>query len=417
MSGTEMQDSSPKTVSPGDREDTLLIIDDERPICDLIADVAEGYGYRAHSATSYDEARAVLETGNPNLIFVDLMLPEVDGIEIVRHIGAANCDAKIVMMSGVNHKILASAIRVAVNQGLNVLGYLTKPFSVREVRGLLDTGRRQNVMPSAEELEEGIKAEDLCLFYQPKVQLGPQQAMSVAGAEALLRWKHPEYGLITPDRIIPVAEANDLMGGLTDFVVKAAISQLHSWKNQDIDVVVSINMPPDLLTDRSLPDRLADQMADAQLDPGQLCLEMTENASITDYVDAAEILTRFRLKGFGLSLDDFGTGHSSLVQLHQMPFSELKIDRSFITEIETNTDAQIIVRAIVDLARNLELTVCAEGVETASCLRYLRNIGCHLVQGYYFGRPTPADAFAELVRRWYKGAERQDANRTGEILC
>ena len=412
-----MQDSSVTSQPRAISGDQLLIIDDERPICDLIADVAEAYGYRAFTATSYDEAQAVLDNARPNLIFVDLMLPDVDGIEIVRHIAEGKCDAKIVMMSGVNHKILASAIRVAVNQGLNVLGYLTKPFSVREVRTLLDTGRRQDVLPNAEELSAAIEAEELCLFYQPKVQLGLQQMMSVTGAEALLRWKHPDAGLITPDRIIPVAEANDLMGPLTDFVVKTAIKQLVVWKNEGIDVVVSVNMPPNLLTDRSLPDRLAGMMADAQLDPSQLCLEMTENVPIGDYIDAAEILTRFRLKGFGLSLDDFGTGHSSLIQLHQMPFSELKIDRSFITEIETNPDAQIIVRAIVDLARNLELTVCAEGVETAGSLRYLRNIGCHQVQGYYFGRPTPAEAFAELVRRWYKGSERQEQNRAGDILC
>ena len=114
-------------------------------------------------------------------------------------------------------------------------------------------------------------------------------------------------------------------------------------------------------------------------------------------------------------MDDFGTGHSSLIQLHQMPFSELKIDRTFITEIESNPDAQIIVRAIVDLARNLGLTVCAEGVETADSLRYLRNIGCDQVQGYYFGRPMPSEAFAELVRRWYKGAERQEQRSFGDL--
>jgi len=395
----------------------LLIIDDEHPICDLIADVAEAYSYNAYTATSYAEAQAILETVSPNLIFIDLMLPDVDGVEIVRNIGAGRCDAKIVLMSGVNHKILASAIRVAVNQGLNVLGYLTKPFSVREVRDLLDTGRRQEVMPSAEALTSALERDELTLYYQPKVQLGPQQSMAVTGAEALVRWKHPDYGLIMPDRILPIAEANDLMGRLTDCVIRSAIGQLKTWKNEGLDTVVSINIPPNLLTDRALPDRLADMMAEAQLDPGLLCLEMTENASIGDYVDAAEILTRFRLKGFGLSLDDFGTGHSSLIQLHQMPFSELKIDRSFITEIETNHDAQIIVRAIVDLARNLELTVCAEGVETAGSLRYLRNIGCHLVQGYYFGRATTPEAFAELVRRWYKGSERQENQRVGDILC
>jgi EAL domain-containing protein (putative c-di-GMP-specific phosphodiesterase class I) len=411
-----MQDSSAHKSPDSGPRDQLLVIDDERPICDLIADVAETYGYHAFSATSYDEARSVLDTACPSLIFVDLMLPDVDGIEIVRHIAAGKCDAKIVMMSGVNHKVLASAIRVAINHGLNVLGYLTKPFSVREIRALLDIGRRQSVMPTPQELAKAIDADKLCLFYQPKVHLGPQQMMRVTGAEALLRWKHPEYGLITPDRIIPVAEANSLMRPLTDFVIRTAIAQLQEWKSKGIDLVVSINMPPDLLTDRGLPDLLAAQMAEAQLDPGHLCLEMTENAPISNYVDAAEILTRFRLKGFGLSLDDFGTGHSSLVQLHRMPFSELKIDRSFVTELEINQDAQIIVRAIVDLGRNLELSVCAEGVETAGALRFLRNIGCPLVQGYYFGRPTPADAFFELVQRWYKGAERQDQDRSGEVL-
>ncbi|OGT82778.1 MAG: hypothetical protein A3H91_08980 [Gammaproteobacteria bacterium RIFCSPLOWO2_02_FULL_61_13] len=222
----------------------------------------------------------------------------------------------------------------------------------------------------------------------------------VIGVEALVRWQHPERGLIPPVEFLGVIESAGLMGALTRRVFLAAVADQQVWHRDGLDLMMAVNFSPELFTDLDLPDIMSRHVAEANGDIAKVKIEITETGTMRDVARSMEILTRLRLKGFALSMDDFGTGSSSLVQLYRLPFNELKIDRSFVSDFEQNPEAETIVSITIDLARNLGLRVCAEGVETESAYRRLCDLGCHLAQGYFISKPMPAAAVPDWVRKW-----------------
>ncbi|HVC53914.1 MAG TPA: EAL domain-containing protein [Stellaceae bacterium] len=239
----------------------------------------------------------------------------------------------------------------------------------------------------ADDLGRALVGDELFLVYQPKVSLGSGRW---SGAEALLRWRHPERGLVPPNLFIPVAEESGLMRKLTERVIAMALDRWAEWHTAGRDIAVAINLSAkDIETD--LPDRFERACAAKSVVAERITFELTETAT-HDVTDLLDIATRLRLKGPRLSIDDFGTGYSSVVQLHRLPFSELKIDRLFVAELEASAEARTIVRAIVDLAHALNLTTVAEGVERDGEHRFLAEIGCDEAQGFLFSRPVEAAA-------------------------
>jgi len=199
-----------------------------------------------------------------------------------------------------------------------------------------------------------------------------------------------------PDAFLPVAEAGGLMIRLTDYVVDMALRRMKLWQASGYDIPVAVNLPAEFFDDRDLPDRLASLAREHAIQPNRVTLEVTESSAMADVTQAMEVFTRLRLKGFELAIDDFGSGYSSLSQLHRMPFSELKIDKEFVQDLATSRDSQSIVRSLVWLARGLELKICAEGVEDLRTVEFLRNLGCERAQGYYFSKALPSQ---ELIAR------------------
>jgi EAL domain-containing protein (putative c-di-GMP-specific phosphodiesterase class I) len=228
----------------------------------------------------------------------------------------------------------------------------------------------------------------LRVHYQPKVCI-TNRAWSVTGIEALLRWDHPDYGLIYPEHFIGIAERNGLIAGLTDFVLQAVVEQISEWNRIGLNLNLCVNLSPTLVTDDDFPDRMLDFLRQRNVSPSQLTIDITETAALADPEPTFEIPTRLREKQFGLSLDDFGTGYSSLTQLYKLPFSEIKIDRSFGMELGHSEKVRTIVRAMIDLGHSLNFSVCCEGVESASALAFLQQAGCDSAQGYYIARPMP----------------------------
>ena len=208
------------------------------------------------------------------------------------------------------------------------------------------------------------------------------------------------HELNPPDQFVSFAEANGLIIPLTDFVINAAVTQAARWHADGHELSVAINMSPMLLDDLSMPTRLADIAEAAGLDPSFIMIEVTKNAVMRNTISATEILTRFRLNNFGLSIDDFGTGHSSLVELYRMPFSELKIDRAFVGKMQESEEARVIVRSLVNLAHDLGLTVCAEGAEEPDTITMLRELGCDHVQGYAIAKPLFAEEIVGFIRNY-----------------
>ena len=384
----------------------LLLVDDDEDVRQMIGDVADELGFAVITTGNAHDFLSAYGDFDPTLVLLDLVMADVDGVELLRTLSKRRCAAKVMVMSGLNAKVLKTAERLGTTHGLQMIGALPKPVELDTLEVMLRSAWRQGGEVTEAALAEAIKSGALTVHYQPKVRLQPDGSLPIEGAEALVRWEHPTLGLLPPGSFIPLAEETGLIKPLTDLVVRTVAERLSAWRDAGLDLSVAVNLAPQLLDDVGLPDRLVRQLQDYGLDGDCLVLEITESAAMGDGPNIIEVLTRFRLKNIGLSLDDFGTGYSSLVELYRMPFSELKVDRSFVADIDDSEEARIIVRSIVDLGRNLGLSICAEGVETERGLRHLRSIGCDKVQGYLISKPLPAAQLFDFVRRWSGGVDR-----------
>jgi diguanylate cyclase (GGDEF)-like protein len=245
-------------------------------------------------------------------------------------------------------------------------------------------------------LRSALQRNELILHYQPKLDL---RTGEVVGAEALVRWDSPELGRVSPGEFIPLAEQTSLIKPLTAWVMEEALRQLVAWEKAGIHTHVSINLSARNLADEKLPERLAELLAQGQVHPSRMMMEITESAVMANPERAAVVLERFREIGVDLSIDDFGTGYSSLTYLRTLPARELKIDRSFVHDIDTNQGNALITSAVIKLAHGLGLEVVAEGVETEAELRRLLTLGCDLAQGYLISRPVPASDFVTFLEQ------------------
>ncbi|MFK8028830.1 MAG: putative bifunctional diguanylate cyclase/phosphodiesterase [Gammaproteobacteria bacterium] len=240
------------------------------------------------------------------------------------------------------------------------------------------------------DLCSSIEDDALTLFYQPKVRSCDD---TVSSAEALVRWNHPEHGMIFPDQFITLAEESGNIGLLTDWVLRTALQQLHAWHRQGIEISMAVNLSALDLLDTQLPARVESYLKEFNIDPKWLDLEITESAVMKDATRANNTLNQLRDLGTTISIDDFGTGHSSLAQLRRLPVQVLKIDKGFVMAMTENSDDEVIVRSTIELAHNMGLTVVAEGVETESHRDMLTSYGCENLQGYLFSRPVIASEF------------------------
>jgi diguanylate cyclase len=238
------------------------------------------------------------------------------------------------------------------------------------------------------ELNRAIEQGELVLHYQPKIDV---RTLQPVGLEALVRWQHPDYGLVAPDKFIPLAEYTDLIQPLTDWVLDAAIRQQHLWLQSGYDIAIAVNLSAKSLRDPQLANRFRAICERWGVQPDRTVFEITENSVIADPKSAARVLRRLAKMGCKVSLDDFGTGYSSLVLLQTLPISELKVDRFFVASMSTDQNASVIVRTIINLAHTLGMQVVAEGVEDRATFTRLSIIGCDQVQGYLFGRPVAAN--------------------------
>jgi diguanylate cyclase len=246
------------------------------------------------------------------------------------------------------------------------------------------------------ELRQAIGRADLVLHYQPKVDAHTGE---VLGVEALVRWQHPDHGLLPPGAFIPLAERTGLIAPLTHYVLDAALRQCRDWRRAGHELAIAVNVSARSLLDLSFPDQIDGLLARWEVPARLLMVEITESTIMADPTHALEILGRLNTMGVQVAIDDFGTGYSSMAHLKSLPVHELKIDRSFVSQMTSNTSDAVIVRSTVDLGRNLGLRVVAEGVEDPQTLRELDALGCHAIQGYYVSRPVPADDLIHWLER------------------
>ena len=244
------------------------------------------------------------------------------------------------------------------------------------------------------ELRRALDRHELVVHYQPKIDV---QTGALHGVEALVRWQHPERGLLQPTEFIPIAETTGLIHRLTSHVLDVALAQARTWLDAAIEVPVAVNLSTRCLHDSALPGRVMAALDRHGVPAGQLCLEITESAIMRDPAGALLVLRELAAGGVRLSLDDFGTGYSSMTYLRQLPVDELKVDKSFVSDLAAETADAVLVRSAVDLGHNLGLSVVAEGVEDATTLSALQDLGCDVAQGYYVAKPMSADEFGRWI--------------------
>jgi len=336
-----------------------------------------------------------------DIVFCDLMMPDMDGVQFVRHAATLPMRPAFVFVSGAGAALLNTAEDMARARGLRVLGVIQKPLNVDAIHGVLSKLKRpaadQNLPVldiTARDLETALAKEQFVLHFQPKVALADN---SVVGFESLVRWQHPDQGMIPPAAFIALAEEGGQIGPLTDHITMLALSQQAAWAKAGLHTKISVNLSAYMLVDLDLPDRMADEANRIGIDPQHVILEITESGLFQDAANTLDILARLHMKGFPLSIDDFGTGYSSMEQLRRVPFAEMKIDRSFVRGAGENAKVRAILKSSADLGRSLGLSVVAEGAETEEDYKGLREAGVGIVQGYFIAKPMAA----EYVPYWH----------------
>lgn len=408
-------------VPGGDRR--LLVLDDDALIGETVRRIAETAGFDVRLVIEASGFLEVLEAWEPTHIALDLRMPGMDGMEVIAELARRQCPATIIIASGVGERVLAAAARSATEHGLAIGAVLAKPFTASAFRAALTpaTGTNAGDAPGShhhplpgrpEELSEALAAAirdgGLGIALQPKLSF---HTGAVAGFEALVRWRHADWGIVPPTTFLPVAARAGLMVRVTEIVMARCAEWLRGQHGRAAaQLSMAINVSAAIVTDgvpaegRLLPfeDWAEGRCVALGIDPERVVFELTETDAMSDSLSSLDTLTRLRMKGFQLSIDDFGTGYSSLARLARLPFSELKIDRSFVSEMTTSREATAIVRTAVDLAHSLHLACVAEGIEDARTMDMLRELGCDIGQGYHIARPMPPDEAA----RWLAARER-----------
>jgi EAL domain-containing protein (putative c-di-GMP-specific phosphodiesterase class I)/FixJ family two-component response regulator len=387
----------------------LLVLDDELTVGRVINRIANMSNFDSKHVLNPEDFFAELEGWQPSHVAVDLVMPEMDGVEVIEHLAKLDSEVKVIVTSGVGSRVLDAAARSAEAHGLEFIGVLPKPFKPADLRSLLfDAGgtnrsgkagrTSKSIEITADDIDRALKENEFSLCYQPKVDCVSEK---VAGFEVLSRWIHPEHGFISPEYFIVKAEEFNLIDRLTFQVVEKSLRWFsREFPQFESDLYLSINMSGKNLAESTLIDVLPEYCENYGLSRERLILELTETAAMEDPVRSLDILTRLRVKDFHLSLDDFGTGFSSMLQLVKLPFSEIKIDKSFVFDAMKSEESRTVIEVTLDLARRLGLSTTAEGVEDKATFDYLMEQGCNLVQGYYFAKPLPPDEAVAWVQNY-----------------
>lgn len=374
-----------------------VVVDDDEDMQGLLTHMLKAQGFSATACARASDLSRTLADGVPDLILLDVALEASNGLDVMRQLADRGSRTPVIVVSGLQERVLRSAVAVGKEYGVNIRSHLRKPVTARALgHALTAVPELRPETISHEELVLALDRSELFVTYQPKLEVSSGQ---VTSAEALVRWRHPERGVVSPADFVPLAERTGLGGDLTRFVVEQALTDMAAWNRRGRAISVAVNLPANVLDDRQFPSYVERRLAQRGVSPGQLIFELTESTAISESALAVAALTRLRIAGVGLAVDDFGTGYSSLVELHRLPFNELKIDRRFVSASDQDDDARIILEATASLGRALKLRVVAEGIERESHATLASNAGCHALQGYHIARPMALADFSV----WYEG--------------
>ncbi|MGD0733263.1 MAG: EAL domain-containing response regulator [Terracidiphilus sp.] len=372
----------------------LLVVDDEPASSATIGRIARGCGFDTIITTDTEDFRSKVVSWHPTVIVTDLAMPEMDGYQVMEWLAKTGCKAQILIVSGQEMQVLQEALQAGQALGLNIAGILQKPLRVEALRTVFQGIYDAVGGLSVQEAVKALTDHEIRLAYQPQVDF---QSGAVVAFEALARWNHPRRGVISPDLFIPLLETSEFMSEFTCRIVSLALDDMCAL-NGATNARVAINVSAADFSTTGIDEMMREKCIAKGFRIDRVTIEVTETAAMSAKGSVSECLTRLHQYGAQLSIDDFGTGYSSLVKLNQLPFSELKIDKSFVLDCATNRESAVLVRAMIDLAHAMHMRAVAEGVETKEVMDRLREWGCDVAQGYFIGRPMPlAD-----IRPWLK---------------
>jgi EAL domain-containing protein (putative c-di-GMP-specific phosphodiesterase class I) len=389
--------------------ESLLIVDDSPVQRQHAAALCRELGIKLiYEACNGSEALQLLSmlVLPPSVMIVDLEMPGMDGVELIQQLQQREIVIALIVASSRDSGLIESVKTMSRMLGMTVLDGLQKPLRLPGLRSALaryrvPAGAAPLPQPAAiipihrTEFARAIDKGEILPYYQPKVDM---RTGIVKGAEALARWQHPEWGLIPPDHFIRQAEQQGLIHALTLSMMDQVMKQVAIWNTRGLELSVAVNVSAQLLDSPDLVQEISVLLEHHALPAAQIILEITEGTVATRLSAALGMLARMRLKGFGLSIDDYGTGFSSMQQLARIPFTELKIDRSFVHGAHQRKNLRVILQSALDLARRLELVTVAEGIETMEDWRLLQEFGCMIGQGYLIAKPMPAAAIPQWMK-------------------
>lgn len=362
----------------------------------------------ALEAADGEAALAILQAEETpvDVVLIDLDLPGMDGVQLIRAIADGRCARAVALVSASDAAVQHTVAMMSRAAGLRMLGCVEKPLTAERLQHVLETYLQGEPAPSAdleddlcpEALARALAAGEIHPYFQPQVEL---RSGRVLGVEALARWHRSDGSVISAGRFIHLLEQGQQTAALAELTLRASAQAWRGWVEAGLRLKVSINLSAADLHDASIADRYEAIARDEGIPTDCIVLELTESSVIADTVRGLGTLARLRLKGFGLSIDDFGTGYSSFSQLAQLPFTELKLDRSFVSEVDRMPKNRAMLSAALDLARRLHLEVVAEGVERVEEWQVLAELGCDAAQGWLIAPAVSANELPSIVQRWH----------------
>ncbi|STQ90966.1 EAL domain-containing protein (putative c-di-GMP-specific phosphodiesterase class I) [Iodobacter fluviatilis] len=356
-------------------------------------------------ASDGNEALLLLQNSPlPDVMLIDLEMPGMDGIELIQELAHREIAVSVIVSSAKEDALISSVETMLQAYGLPVLGAIKKPLTLPQLSKALDHFKpiskespqsRPEVVMAASEITKALVEHQFIAYFQPKISI---KTGVIKGVETLIRWQHPEKGLVMPSQFISIAEEQGLINELTMEILDLALQQCRHWHERGLKITVAINLSMLSLSNSTFAEHIAQKVASYAIDPSFIVLEITETAVMGDVGNALGTLARLRLKGFGLSIDDYGTGFSSMQQLSRIPFTELKLDRSFVDGAHAKPHLRAILASAIEIAKKLDLRSVAEGVECVEDLAVLQELGCDIVQGYLTAKPMPGDEIVPWLK-------------------
>ncbi|WP_267983421.1 EAL domain-containing response regulator [Flocculibacter collagenilyticus] len=371
----------------------IIVVDDDPFFMKFINDKLQALGI-VHVQTFLDPTIALpklTHSSNKNdLLFIDLQMPQIDGIQLLKLLGERQFQGQIIIMSGFEKKILNMAEQIAKQYHLSVVGQLHKPFTSAQLQSLLlevdknihneDVAIHERSVVPFDISQFTLTEANLITMVQPQVSI---QDEAIVGYEVLSRLSLEDETIIMPDQFIPAFEQSNRMAEFNEVLFQRVFKRFTNYRDKRISINLSVNS----LAEQDIVGLLSSYIQQYDIDPNQVVVEIIESCIADDILNTQESLMRLRLLGVHLSIDDYGAGYSTMKQLSDFPFQELKIDRAYISRCETSPHNQALIKNTIDMAKSLNMTTVAEGVETVAELNTLKQLGVNTVQGFYYSRP------------------------------